>query len=139
GSLSNSLFTFKTSGCYGTLGLESGGVADAQLSASSAWEWHGVWAASGARLRKTKGRPAYWITTSGSGLREYTWYVSVYRVLHSTDGLRWLAHREGNSSQDKIFQGNTNYAHEVRNNFIPPMEARYVRINPTQWHQHIAL
>jgi len=39
-------------GCYGTLGLESGGVADAQLSASSAWEWHGVWAASSARLRK---------------------------------------------------------------------------------------
>ncbi|KAG7270260.1 hypothetical protein CRUP_031962 [Coryphaenoides rupestris] len=93
GSLSNSLFTFKTSG----------------------------------------------ITTSGSGLREYTWYASAYRVLHSTDGLRWLAHREGNSSQDKIFQGNTNYGHEVRNNFIPPMEARYVRINPTQWHQRIAL
>lgn len=43
-------------GCYGTLGLESGGVADTQLSASSVWEWnigqHSVWAPSGARLKK---------------------------------------------------------------------------------------
>ena len=45
-------------GCYGTLGLESGGVADTQLSASSVWEWsngigeHNVWAPSGARLKR---------------------------------------------------------------------------------------
>lgn len=42
-------------GCYGTLGLESGGVSDTQLSASSVWEWSnviGVWAPSGARLKK---------------------------------------------------------------------------------------
>lgn len=47
-------------GCYGTLGLESGGVADTQLSASSVWEWnniigqHSVWAPSGARLKKAE-------------------------------------------------------------------------------------
>lgn len=47
------------SGCYGTLGLESGGVADTQLSVSSVWEWnnnlgqHSEWMASGARLKKT--------------------------------------------------------------------------------------
>lgn len=28
---------------------------------------------------------------------------------------------------------------EVRNNFIPPVEARFVRVNPTRWHQRIAL
>lgn len=45
-------------GCYGTLGLESGGVADTQLSASSVWEWknnigrYSVWAPSGARLKR---------------------------------------------------------------------------------------
>ncbi|CAL8266462.1 unnamed protein product [Lota lota] len=159
GTLSNSLFTFKTSGCYGTLGLESGGVANSQLSASSTWEWQGVWAASGARL-KTTGLPwasadidqQQWlqvdlkrekkitgITTTGSTLREYTWYVSAYRVLYSIDGQKWFAHREGNSIQDKIFQGNTNYMHKVRNNFIPPIEARYLRINPTQWHNRITL
>lgn len=41
------------SGCYGTLGLESGGVGDTQLSASSVWEWNSEWSAAGARLKKT--------------------------------------------------------------------------------------
>ncbi|CAJ1079705.1 discoidin%2C CUB and LCCL domain-containing protein 2 [Xyrichtys novacula] len=165
GTLSNSLFTFKTNGCYGTLGLETGGVADTQLSASSVWEWNNinglqsVWAPSGARL-KTERRPwapslndqMQWlqvdlkrekritgIITTGSTLREYQYYVSTYQVQHSNDGQQWNIYREANSTQDKIFQGNINYLHEVRNNFIPPIEARFVRINPTSWHQRIAL
>lgn len=28
---------------------------------------------------------------------------------------------------------------EVRNNFIPPIIARFVRINPLKWHQKIAM
>lgn len=33
--------------------MESGGVADAQLAASSVWEWNdSVWTPSGARLKK---------------------------------------------------------------------------------------
>lgn len=41
------------SGCYGTLGLASGGVAYTQLSASSVLDWSTrVWAPSGARLKK---------------------------------------------------------------------------------------
>ncbi|XP_071398755.1 discoidin, CUB and LCCL domain-containing protein 2 isoform X2 [Centroberyx affinis] len=165
GTLSNSLFTFKTNGCYGTLGLESGGVADAQLSASSVWEWnniigqHSVWAPSGARLKKAglpwasaQGDQQQWlqvdlkrekritgITTTGSTVREYQFYVSAYRVFYSNDGQQWFTYREVDSTQDKIFQGNTNYLHEVRNNFIPPIEARFVRINPTRWHHRITL
>ncbi|XP_061826981.2 discoidin, CUB and LCCL domain-containing protein 2 [Nerophis lumbriciformis] len=165
GLLSNSLFTFRTNGCYGTLGLESGGVADIQISASSVWEWNNmagqrsVWAASGARLKKaglpwapSHCDPQQWlqvdlkrqkritgITTTGSTLREYQYYVSAYRVLYSQDGQQWLCYKEANATQDTVFQGNINYLHEVRNNFIPPMEARYVRINPTLWHQRIAI
>ncbi|KAG7220982.1 hypothetical protein INR49_010231 [Caranx melampygus] len=181
GTLSNSLFTFKTNGCYGTLGLESGGVADTQLSASSVWEWNfsqqSEWLPSGARLKKaglpwapSQNDQHQWlqidlkrekritvqsaehypavsavlsvqpgITTTGSTLREYQYYVSAYQVLYSNNGQQWYIYRETNSTQDKIFQGNINYLHEVRNNFIPPIEARFVRINPTSWHQRIAL
>uniref|UniRef100_A0A8C4HW26 Discoidin, CUB and LCCL domain containing 2 n=1 Tax=Dicentrarchus labrax TaxID=13489 RepID=A0A8C4HW26_DICLA len=164
GTLSNSLFTFRTSGCYGKLGLESGGVADTQLNASSVWEWNvigqnSVWIPSGARLKKA-GLPwapsqsdhKQWlqidlkrekritgIITTGSTLREYQYYVSAYRVLYSNNGQEWHIYREANSTQDKVFQGNINYLHEVRNNFIPPIEARFVRINPTLWQQRIAL
>ncbi|XP_040005265.1 discoidin, CUB and LCCL domain-containing protein 2 isoform X2 [Xiphias gladius] len=165
GTLSNSLFTFRTNGCYGTLGLESGGVADTQLSASSVWEWnnvfgqHSEWVPSGARLKKaglpwapSQSDQQQWlqvdlkrekritgIITTGSNLREYQYYISAYRVLYSNDGQQWYIYKETNSTQDKIFQGNINYLHEVRNNFIPPIEARFVRINPTLWHQRIAL
>ncbi|KAM9803234.1 discoidin, CUB and LCCL domain-containing protein 2 [Syngnathus typhle] len=165
GTLSNSLFTFRTNGCYGTLGLGSGGVADIQISASSVWEWNdvagqvSVWAPSGARLNKAglPWAPSHndqhqWlqvdlkrqkritgITSTGSTLREYPYYVSAYRVLFSHDGERWLCYKEANSTQDMIFQGNINYQDEVRNNFIPPIEARYLRINPTWWQQRIAI
>ncbi|XP_038155598.1 discoidin, CUB and LCCL domain-containing protein 2 isoform X1 [Cyprinodon tularosa] len=165
GTLSNSLFTFKTNGCYGTLGLESGGVADTQLSSSSVWDWNTtagqprVWRESGARLKKA-GLPwapshsdqQQWlqvdlkrekritgIITTGSNLSEYRYFVSAYQVLYSKDGKVWHFYKNTNSTQDKIFQGNTNYADKVRNNFIPPIEARFVRIKPTSWHQRIAL
>lgn len=165
GTLSNSLFTFRTNGCSGTLGFESGVVADTQLSASSVWEWNNnigqpsVWAPSGARLKKEglpwspsqndqhqwlqvdfkRGKRITGIITTGSTLREYQYYMSAYRVQYSNDGQQWDIYREANSTQDKIFQGNINYLHEVRNNFIPPIEARFVRMNPTSWHQRIAL
>lgn len=38
-----------------------------------------------------------------------------------------------------MFQGNFNFRDPVRNNFIPPIVARYVRIVPQTWHQRIAL
>ncbi|XP_008326414.1 discoidin, CUB and LCCL domain-containing protein 2 [Cynoglossus semilaevis] len=163
GTMSNSLFTFKTNGCYGTMGLESKGVPDTQISASSVWEWNYAgqreWLASGARLKKAglSWAPAQsdqqqWlqvdlkrekritgIITTGSTLREYQYYVSAYRVLYSKAPPQWFIYREANSTLDKVFQGNNNYLHEVRNNFIPPIEARFLRINPTAWHQRIAL
>uniref|UniRef100_A0A8C8EUK4 Discoidin, CUB and LCCL domain containing 2 n=1 Tax=Oncorhynchus tshawytscha TaxID=74940 RepID=A0A8C8EUK4_ONCTS len=171
GSLANNVsstflsLALALSGCYGTLGLESGVVRDSQLSASSVWEWSDVigqpseWAPSGARLKRVglpwasahsdqqqwlqvdlkKEKRITGITTTGSTLLEYQFYVSAYRVLYSNDGQYWSTYREADATQDKSFQGNTNYLQEVRNNFIPPIEARYVRMSPTQWHQRIAL
>ncbi|TTM51867.1 Discoidin, CUB and LCCL domain-containing protein 2 [Bagarius yarrelli] len=165
GNLSPSLFTFRTSGCYGTLGMESGVISDYQISVSSVWEWarHGKktspWAPSGARLKKTglpwaaadsnskqwihvdlkKEKRVTGIITTGSTLSDYQFYVSAYRVHYSSNGQDWTAYQETGSNQDKDFQGNIDYFHEVRNNFIPPIEARYVRVTPVQWHQRIAL
>uniref|UniRef100_A0A3B3C023 Discoidin, CUB and LCCL domain containing 2 n=1 Tax=Oryzias melastigma TaxID=30732 RepID=A0A3B3C023_ORYME len=147
------------SGCYGTLGLESGVVANSQLAASSSLNSYitgqdGEWGPSGARLKQA-GLPwapsvtddQQWlqvdlrretritgIITTGSTLREYPWFVSEYRVLFSNDGREWSTYTEANSTQPKSFQGNVNYLHEVRNNFIPPIEARFVRINPVSRH-----
>uniref|UniRef100_A0A3B1JJJ9 F5/8 type C domain-containing protein n=1 Tax=Astyanax mexicanus TaxID=7994 RepID=A0A3B1JJJ9_ASTMX len=114
------IYVFSLSGCYGTLGLESGVVSDAQISASSVWEWarHGekpsVWASSGSRLKRA-GLPWAAVTS---------------------DTKQWI---QVDLKREKKITGNTNYLHEVRNNFIPPIEARFIRINPYQWHQRIAL
>ncbi|XP_075817870.1 discoidin, CUB and LCCL domain-containing protein 2 isoform X3 [Microtus pennsylvanicus] len=165
GYLSPSLFTFKTSGCYGTLGMESGVIADAQITASSVLEWtdhmgqEHSWKPEKARLRKpgppwaafatdehqwlqidlNKEKKVTGIVTTGSTMVEHNYYVSAYRVLYSDDGQKWTVYREPGVEQDKIFQGNKDYDKDVRNNFLPPIIARFIRVNPVQWQQKIAL
>ncbi|KAJ6662662.1 hypothetical protein lerEdw1_011302 [Lerista edwardsae] len=165
GPLSASLFTFKTSGCYGTLGMESGVIANSQINASSFLEWPeqlgkpNTWRPERARLKRpghswaaltndeyqwlqidlNKEQRITGIVTTGTTLAEYHYYVSAYRILSSNDTQTWIAYREPGVERDKIFQGNTGYYQEVRNNFIPPIIARFVRINPLKWHQKIAM
>ncbi|KAM9343228.1 discoidin, CUB and LCCL domain-containing protein 2 isoform 2-T2 [Pholidichthys leucotaenia] len=164
GTLSDSLFTFKTSGCYGTLGLESGVVADTQLSASSVLEddqrgQRRVWAPSGARLKREglawapadndqnpwlqvdlkRVKRITGIITTGSTLSQDKSYISAYKVLYSEEGRTWYTYTEGNSTTEKSFRGNNNFEDEVRNNFIPEINARYVRIKPTKRHSRGAL
>lgn len=116
------------SGCYGTLGLESGVVRDSQLFASSVWEWSDVigepseWGPTGARLNGAglpwasahsdqqqwlqvdlkKEKRITGITTTGSSLPEYQFYVSAYRVLYSNDGQNWSVYREADATQNKV-------------------------------------
>ncbi|XP_044857666.1 discoidin, CUB and LCCL domain-containing protein 2 isoform X3 [Mauremys mutica] len=165
GLLSASLFTFKTSGCYGTLGMESGVIPDSQITASSSLEWPDqtgqahIWTPERARLKRpgppwaafttdvyqwlqidlNKEKRITGIITTGSTIAEYYYYISAYRILYSDDAQKWTVYREPGVDQDKIFQGNTEYYQEVRNNFIPPIIARFVRVNPLKWHQKIAM
>ncbi|XP_056649352.1 discoidin, CUB and LCCL domain-containing protein 2 isoform X2 [Monodelphis domestica] len=163
GQLSASLFTFKTSGCYGTLGMESGVISDFQITSSSVWmdytEQQNSWKPEKARLKKpgtswaandmnkyqwlqidmNKEKKITGIITTGSTMIEHNYYVSAYRILYSDDAQKWTVYREPGIEQDKVFQGNTDYYQDVRNNFIPPIIARFVRINPVQWQQKIAM
>lgn len=165
GHLSTSLFTFKTSGCYGTLGMESGVIADPQVTASSVLEWtdhtgqENSWKPEKARLKKpgppwaafatdeyqwlqvdlNKEKKITGIITTGSTMVEHNYYVSAYKILYSDDGQKWTVYREPGVEQDKIFQGNKDYHQDVRNNFLPPIIARFIRVNPTQWQQKIAM
>ncbi|KAM4700907.1 discoidin, CUB and LCCL domain-containing protein 2 [Discoglossus pictus] len=165
GPLSASLFTFKTSGCYGTLGMESGVIPDSQINASSVLEWtdntgqNNVWKPEKARLKKhgpswaasltnehqwlqidlNKLKRITGIITTGSTMHRYNFYVSAYKILYSDDGTKWKVYREPHVEQDKVFQGNADCYQEVRNNFIPPIVARFVKINPVQWNQKIAM
>uniref|UniRef100_A0A663NDS3 Discoidin, CUB and LCCL domain containing 2 n=1 Tax=Athene cunicularia TaxID=194338 RepID=A0A663NDS3_ATHCN len=152
-------------GCYGTLGMESGVIPDSQITASSILEWSNqtgqvnIWKPANARLKRVgppwaafisdehqwlqidlnKEKKITGIITTGSTLAEYYYYVSAYRILYSNDAQKWTVYREAGMDKDKIFQGNTELYQEVRNNFIPPIIARFFRINPLKWHQKIAM
>ncbi|KAM7154814.1 LOW QUALITY PROTEIN: discoidin, CUB and LCCL domain-containing protein 2-like [Molossus nigricans] len=165
GHLSTSLFTFRTSGCYGTLGMESGVIAYPQITVSSVLEWtdhtgqENSWKPKKVRLKKpgppwaafaideyqwlqidlNKEKKITGIVTTGSTMVEHNYYVSAYRILYSNDGQRWTVYREPGMEQDKLFQGNKDYHQDVRNNFLPPIVACFIIVNPTQWQQKIAM
>uniref|UniRef100_A0A3B3QAW2 F5/8 type C domain-containing protein n=1 Tax=Paramormyrops kingsleyae TaxID=1676925 RepID=A0A3B3QAW2_9TELE len=139
-------------GCYGTLGLESGVVRSSQITGSSVWEWSdengqpSVWQPSGARLKRP-GLP--WAAAHSD---QHQWLQVDLKKRKRITGEKKEEQCSGVGAEEArndvtpeltvgflIFQGNINYLHEVRNNFIPPVEARYVRVSPTQWHQRIAL
>ncbi|OWK00584.1 DCBLD2, partial [Cervus elaphus hippelaphus] len=145
--------------------MESGVIADAQITASSVLEWtdhtgqENSWKPEKARLKKlgppwaafatdeyqwlqvdlNKEKKITGIVTTGSTMVEHNYYVSAYKILYSADGQRWTVYREPGVDQDKIFQGNKDYHQDVRNNFLPPIIARFIRVNPTQWQQKIAM
>ncbi|XP_065713502.1 discoidin, CUB and LCCL domain-containing protein 1-like isoform X1 [Patagioenas fasciata] len=78
------------------------------------------------------------IITKGSS-EQHNYYVTSYRVSSSRDGKNWRPYRGSSGQEDKIFEGNTDSRGEVSNAFIPPIVARYVRVTPQSWHQHVAL
>ncbi|KAM9213494.1 discoidin, CUB and LCCL domain-containing protein 1-like [Leptosomus discolor] len=78
------------------------------------------------------------IVTKGSS-EQHDYYVTSYRVSSSRDGKNWRPYRGSGGQEDKVFEGNADSRGEVSNAFIPPIVARYVRVTPQSWHQHMAL
>ncbi|KAM6108664.1 discoidin, CUB and LCCL domain-containing protein 1-like [Pterocles gutturalis] len=78
------------------------------------------------------------IITKGSS-EQHDYYVTSYRVSSSRDGKNWRPYRGSGGQEDKVFEGNADSHGEVSNAFIPPIVARYLRVTPQSWHQHVAL
>nr|XP_032828565.1 discoidin, CUB and LCCL domain-containing protein 2-like [Petromyzon marinus] len=166
GSDSPNLFTFKTTGCYGKLGMESGTIRDSQLSASSVLAQLGkdgvvmaltlssarlgyagpAWVARLAdpphwlQIDLNKERRVTGIVTAGSGgPPNPSYFVSAYKVQWSLDGAAWSTYKNNIGGTDKLFQGNVDSLSPVRNNFVPALVTRLVRVCPIAWHQKIAM
>ncbi|KAL3841715.1 hypothetical protein ACJMK2_019821 [Sinanodonta woodiana] len=80
------------------------------------------------------------VTTKGRDPKTYTQFVKSYKVLYSVDGVSFITVMDHNG-KDMIFIGNTqNETNSTVTNELPcPIQARYIRINPQDWHQHISL
>uniref|UniRef100_A0A452HJC0 ferroxidase n=1 Tax=Gopherus agassizii TaxID=38772 RepID=A0A452HJC0_9SAUR len=146
--------------CSMPLGMENKSISNQQISASSYSEnMFSSWAPSQARLNlqertnawKPKvNSPNEWlqvdfekimrvtgIVTQGAKAIFSNMFVKEFAVSSSQDGSRWTPVLQ--DGEEKIFQGNQNHFSTVVNSLDPPLFARYLRIHPRKWQNHIAL
>ncbi|XP_045417689.1 lactadherin isoform X1 [Lemur catta] len=146
--------------CSTPLGMESGDIADSQLSASSVYVgFMGLqrWGPELARLHRTGIVNAWtasnydknpWIQVN---LLRKTWvsgvvtqgasrvgtheYVKAFKVAYSLDGHKFTLIQDTEKSADKVFVGNVDNNGLKLNLFKTPVETQYVRLFPVlcQW------
>ncbi|XP_032852050.2 coagulation factor VIII isoform X2 [Tyto alba] len=146
--------------CSMPLGMESRGIPDQRISASSySTSIFSSWSPSQARLnlqgrtnawRPKSNSPSEWlqvdfevtkkvtaIITQGAKAVFTHMFVKEFAVSSSQNGVHWSPVLQ--DGKEKIFKANQDHTSTVTNALEPPLFARYVRIHPRQWHNHIAL
>ncbi|KAM4694107.1 LOW QUALITY PROTEIN: discoidin, CUB and LCCL domain-containing protein 1 [Discoglossus pictus] len=162
GSLSDQRFVFNSHDC--STSLTAGHGAEG-FSATSSWEWIGStgesvqWSPERAQLNVQgvswasnhqydrewleidlgEKRKITGIVTTGSTLPKFNFFVKSYIISFRKDGPKWRTYKGAVRNEEKVLESNTNYQDKTRNNLIPPVVARYLRIIPQDWHQRIAL
>ncbi|CAH3152188.1 unnamed protein product, partial [Pocillopora meandrina] len=157
----NSLIPTLTA-CLAPLGMDNKSkvIKDAQISASS--EWDGNHAAIQGRLnflahqRKKGGWSAknnnlnQWIqvdlltkTTvthmATQGRNADNQWVKKYRIQYSDDGVNFSFYQTPGQNFPKEFIANQDSNTVVLQQIHPSMKARYIRLLPTKWHNHISM
>merc|ERR1712038_1079555 len=77
-------------------------------------------------------------TISTKGRSHSNDYVNEYRIQYGTNGRDFSDYKEVDGTP-KLFDGNNDGFHERRNEFLQPIIAKYIRINPTRWADKIAM
>ncbi|CAK9304633.1 unnamed protein product, partial [Gordionus sp. m RMFG-2023] len=65
-------------------------------------------------------------------------FVSEFLITYSENNKEWIHYKDQNGIP-KVFKGNYDSQTSVRNNFYPPIIARFIRINPQKWYLYISL
>ncbi|XP_072170354.1 uncharacterized protein [Diadema setosum] len=145
------------------LGIEDGRIALTSLSASSSYgrSNHDV---AGSRLNQPQisGRVGSWsarvnnadqwiqvdlcsafevtgVITQGrhESSTNFNQWVTSYKISYSIDGKDWTFVTDCN--EDQVFQGNYDRNSPVQNSISPPVTARFFRLHPQSWHNHISM
>ncbi|XP_001634630.2 discoidin, CUB and LCCL domain-containing protein 2 [Nematostella vectensis] len=131
--------------CYEALGVQTGGLDDNDISASSKLE---NFTATDAWCSPTTDENQYLqidlgektkltrIATQGD-LQKPDKHVKSFALLYSNDGKKFQTY--GTSGNEEIFDGNVDSFTVHHNNLKTPVIARYVRINPRTWEKGICL
>ncbi|KAM9317446.1 discoidin, CUB and LCCL domain-containing protein 1 [Gastrophryne carolinensis] len=162
GSLSDQRFVFNSLDCSSSL---TAGHGEEKYSATSSWESSSkngekmIWSPRNAQFN-TPGlswasnhqsdrewleidlgdkRRITGIMTTGSTLPNFNYYVTSYSISFKRDGSKWRSYKGTSSNEEKVLEGNSNYQDQTRNNLIPPIVARAIRIIPRTWNRRIAM
>ncbi|XP_070122918.1 lactadherin isoform X4 [Equus przewalskii] len=150
--------------CAMPLGMETGAIADAQISASSVYfGFMGLqrWVPELARLHRTGIVNAWtasnydknpWIqvnlmrkmrvtgvVTQGASRGGTAEYLKTFKVAYSVDGRKFQFIRDAGDSKDKVFVGNVDNSGLKVNMFDVPLEVQYVRLVPVACHHGCTL
>ncbi|XP_022794434.1 EGF-like repeat and discoidin I-like domain-containing protein 3 [Stylophora pistillata] len=146
--------------CSAPLGMESHHIKDSQITASS--QWDGNHAAVQGRLNFKAGggkqggwsaRPNnenQWIQVALSsytkltsiatqGRNAYKQWVTAYQLQYSDDGMNFYYYKVPGHSSPKTLEGNKDMDSVVYHKLNPPIQARYIRLRPTDWYAYISL
>ncbi|KXJ25354.1 Venom prothrombin activator oscutarin-C non-catalytic subunit [Exaiptasia diaphana] len=140
--------------CTSALGMKSGLIPDSNISASSEWDnnhraenarldfvpqagrTRGAWSAKinnqnqwlqvdfGAELKLTQ--------VATQGRFDYDQWVTRYAISYSRDGIFWNKYK-------KELEGNRDQSSKVTNALCEEIYARFVRVHPIEWHNHISM
>lgn len=70
------------------------------------------------------------IVTTGSNEH----YIESYSVFFSKDRKTWKLYKDALSKEKKVFHAYTDGHLRVLNSFLPPVVARFIRLQPLSWH-----
>nr|XP_058958801.1 uncharacterized protein LOC131785858 [Pocillopora verrucosa] len=140
--------------CQRTLGMESDGITDEQISFSSrkrndtkivrlhhtGTTWIAdkkdinPWLQVDLRAQNTK---VTRVATQGSHQKKKR--VKKYKLQYSNYGVRFQNYKEQGETISKEFDGNTDKNNVVYHDLNPPITARYIRFLPVEWEGEISI
>ncbi|XP_078352029.1 EGF-like repeat and discoidin I-like domain-containing protein 3 [Oculina patagonica] len=73
------------------------------------------------------------------GRHAYNQWVTKYKLQYSNDGNSFQVYKNQGESSDKVFVGNSDAGTVVKHHLISSIKARYIRLIPTEWNNHISM
>ncbi|XP_062258155.1 coagulation factor V [Platichthys flesus] len=145
------LFLILDNDCNRPLGLESGSVTDAQITAVNTrrnWEPHyarlnnhgryNAWSTeqNNSWIQVDFQRPVVisQVATQGAKQMFNPHFVVKYFISYSTDRRKWIFYKGDSTGLRKVFVGNQEAYETKRNTFSPPLIGRFIRLHPIHWN-----
>ncbi|XP_011663055.2 uncharacterized protein LOC589087 [Strongylocentrotus purpuratus] len=142
------------------LGMQDGRITDAQITASSCYDQNHCTDRARLNQPRTSSKTGAWSARTNTpdqfiqadlrqlhevsgimsqGRNGYTQWVTSFRVLYSIDGLTWTAVQNSIMAGSNVFSGNDDRDTVVTNDFSSNIVARFIRIEPLTWTNHISM